>query len=244
MKIRNRWLIWMLGFVGAWMVRLWIGTLRYRFRSLGPEVRPTQPGLCERYIYAFWHENLLLPACHYGRPNVRVLISQHADGQLIAEICRHLGFGLVRGSTTRGGVEAVREMLHAGPDCHLAITPDGPRGPRRQAQSGLVYLAAWTGMPIVPAGIGYHRPWRARSWDRFAVPRPWTRATCVIAEPVVVPANADREELERYRVRVEEAMRWATEAAEHWAETGKWEEEGRGKIPSGPSPLVPRPSSL
>jgi lysophospholipid acyltransferase (LPLAT)-like uncharacterized protein len=226
MKLRHPWLIKAFGFAGAWVVRLWIGTLRYRYRPIGPDVRPEQLGAGERYVYAFWHENLLLLAYHYGRPDVRVLISQHADGQLIAEVCRRLGFSLVRGSTTRGGIEAVRRMLQLGRQAHLAITPDGPRGPRRQVQPGLVYLAAHTGLPIVPIGIGYRRPWRMPSWDRFALPRPWSWGTCVTAEPIRVPADMGKGRLEEYRRRVEEALLWATDLAERWAENrGRWSED-------------------
>jgi hypothetical protein len=224
MKIRHPGLIRVLGFVVACVVRLWMATLRYRYHAVGPNVEPTRPGGGERYIYAFWHENMLLPAYRYARSDIWVLISQHADGQLIAEACRHLGFRLVRGSTTRGGVEAVRQMLRVAGAGHLAVTPDGPRGPRRQVQPGLVYLAARTGLAIVPAGMAFRRPWRMGSWDRFALPRPGSLATCVTAPPIRVPADAGRDDLERFRRRVEEAMLWATEVAEQWAETGEWRE--------------------
>jgi lysophospholipid acyltransferase (LPLAT)-like uncharacterized protein len=141
---------------------------------------------------------------------------------LIAQACRHLGFSLVRGSTTRGGTEALREMLRLGRTGHLAITPDGPQGPRRRVQPGLIYLAASTGLPILPIGIGYRRPWRTNSWDRFALPRPFGRAVIVTA-PVIRVANAlDRAALEAERRRVEDALNWATAEAEHRAETGRW----------------------
>src|SRR5579885_1739211 len=134
MKIRHPGLIKALGLLVAWLVRLWIGTVRYRYRPLGANLDPHRRGLQGRYIYAFWHENLLLPAYHYGRPDIWVLISQHADGELIAQTCQHLGFRVVRGSTTRdgrsrGGVEAVRQMVRLAQKGHLAFTPDGPRGP-------------------------------------------------------------------------------------------------------------------
>jgi lysophospholipid acyltransferase (LPLAT)-like uncharacterized protein len=231
MKIRRPALIKAAGFAGAWLVRGWMGTLRCRYRALGPEVEPHRVIDGRRFIYAMWHENLLLPAYCYARANVRVLVSQHADGQLLAEVCRHLRIPVIRGSTTRGGVEAVRRMLRAGREAHLAMTPDGPRGPRRQVQPGLVYLAARTGLPVVPVGVGYDRPWRLRSWDRFAVPRPWSRANCVTAEPITVPADADREELERYRLRVEDALGRVGRAAERWAETGR--------VPGLPAPQTP-----
>jgi lysophospholipid acyltransferase (LPLAT)-like uncharacterized protein len=217
MKLRHPLLIKAAGFGAAWAVRVWIGTLGYRYRALGRIVIPTEPDLRERYIYAFWHENLLLPAYHFSRPDVWVLISQHADGELIAEACRNLRLRLVRGSTTRGGVQAVRQMIKLGRRGHLVITPDGPRGPRRRVQQGLVYLAAKTGLPIVPVGVGFDRPWRLSSWDRFALPRPWSLGTLVTADPIRVPENTDREAIETYRRSVEEAMGQATDAAERLA---------------------------
>jgi lysophospholipid acyltransferase (LPLAT)-like uncharacterized protein len=221
MKIRHPYLIWLLGFMGAWLVSLWIRTLRYRYCNLGPDVRPEQLPPNQRYLFAFWHEYLLLPAYYYGRPDIAVLISQHADGQLIAEICRHLGFGLVRGSTTRGGVEAVRRMVSCKQRGHLAITPDGPRGPRREVQPGLIYVAARTGLPIVPIGFGFRRAQRLRSWDRFALPRPFTLGTCVTLTPIHIPPEMTLDQLEQHRLQVEHAMLHATELAEHWAATGQ-----------------------
>jgi lysophospholipid acyltransferase (LPLAT)-like uncharacterized protein len=217
MKIRQPWMIKAFGLGIAFLVRLWIGTIRYRYRPLGPNLDPNQPRFRGRYIYAFWHENILLPAYQYGRPDIWVLISQHADGQLIAEACRHLRFRVVNGSTTRGGVEAVRRMVRLGRVGHLAITPDGPRGPRRQVQPGLVYLAARTGLSIVPIGIAFHRAWRLNSWDRFALPKPWSAASCVTTEPIHVPERLDKEQLEHYRLEVEAALQRATEAAEKMA---------------------------
>src|SRR5262249_10844111 len=158
-----------------------------------------------RYLYAFWHENLLLPAYRFGRANVRVLTSEHADGQLIAQLIQHLGFDVVHGSTTRGGVKAVRRLLDS-QNTHLAITPGGPRGPRRQVQPGLIYLSSRLGMPIVPCGFAYQRPWRMKSWDRFAVPRPFTRARCVTGDPILVPRRAERDLLKQYRLYVESQL--------------------------------------
>ena len=223
MKIRHPVLIRALSFILACVVRLWIGTLRYRYHYLGPNLDPHQRGFRERYIYAFWHENMLLLAYQYARPDIYVLISQHADGQLIAEVCNRLGFQTVRGSTTRGGADAVRQMLRI--SAHLAITPDGPRGPRRKIQQGLTYLAARTGLPIVPVGIAFRRPWRMNSWDRFALPKPWSPAVCVTDEPIEVPVGADRELLAEYTDRVESEMDRLTGIAEHWAESGRLESD-------------------
>jgi hypothetical protein len=219
MKIRNRWAIGALGFLASGFVRGLLGTVHYQFHALGLDARPTRSDLSGRYIYTFWHEYLLLPAYHYGQPNVHVLISRSDDGQLIAKTCQHLGFSVVRGSSSRGGIEAVRQMVRLSSWGHLAVTPDGPRGPRRHVQMGTVYLASRTGLPVVPTGFGVRRAWRAGSWDRFCVPKPFTRARCVLGEPITVPADLTSTDLERYRLRLENAISHATSLAERWAET-------------------------
>jgi lysophospholipid acyltransferase (LPLAT)-like uncharacterized protein len=214
MKIRHPLLIKAVGWMVAWLVRLWIGTVRYRCRTLAQRVEPTEPGLQGRYIYAFWHETMLLPAYHYSKTPTHVLISQHADGEMIAQACRSLRLGVVRGSTTRGGIQAVRQIVEMKGRSHLVITPDGPRGPRRVVQPGLVYLAARTGLPIVPVGFACTKAWRMPSWDRFVMPYPFTRGVGVLGEPIRVPANLDKGSLEEYRCRVERALEDAMKVAE------------------------------
>jgi lysophospholipid acyltransferase (LPLAT)-like uncharacterized protein len=121
---------------------------------------------------------------------------------------------VVRGSATRGGARAIRQMRRISRSAHLAITPDGPRGPRRQVQSGVVYLAALTGLPIVVFGIAFEHAWRMDSWDHFALPYPWSAAVCVTLEPIHVPEKIGKDQIEHYRLKVENAMNEATETAE------------------------------
>jgi lysophospholipid acyltransferase (LPLAT)-like uncharacterized protein len=212
-KLRHPALIAAAGRATASALSAWLATVRYRYRPLGPDLNPHQPGFAGRYLYAFWHEYILLPAYHYGRPDVRVLISKHADGQLITEVVERFGFRTVRGSTNRGGGEAVREMLRQ-EGGHLAVTPDGPRGPRREAQPGVAFLASRTGLPVACMGIAYDRPWRAGSWDRFAVPRPFSTAVLVTGEPLTVPPDLDRDGLEDARLRVQRELEALTASAE------------------------------
>jgi hypothetical protein len=221
-KIRHPLLLRGAGFTVAWLVKAWVGTLRYRRVLLGPDADPTSPGQPGRFLYAFWHETLLLPAFQYGRTPTKVLISEHADGELIAQACRHLGLGVVRGSTTRGGAKAVREILKLGGKKHLVVTPDGPRGPRRQFQPGAVFLASRTGLPIVPVGFAYHRCWRARSWDRFALPWPFSPAVGVLGAAIRIPADLERGEIEAWRQKGQAAMDEVTARAEEAASQEPW----------------------
>jgi lysophospholipid acyltransferase (LPLAT)-like uncharacterized protein len=186
---------------------MWTRTLRFDYRPQGPDYHPLRPGLeGGPYLYAFWHEMLLVPVALFGRTGAKVLISKSRDGQLLASIAHFLGFEPVRGSSSRGGMEAVRKLVRIAHPGHLGVTPDGPRGPRRQVQIGVIYLASRSGMPLVAAGFAVAQGWRFNSWDRFLLPRPWTRAACVTTEAIVVPPDASREELEHYRQRLQEAL--------------------------------------
>ena len=213
MKIRHPMIVRIVGFALACFVRAWASLVSYRYRALALKIEPDRLRVGERYLYAFWHEDLIIPAYRYGYTRAHVLISTHADGELIAVVCRWLGLRLVRGSNTRDAVKAVRTMIRR-QDAHLVVTPDGPRGPRRTVQPGLVYLAAKTGLPIIALGFAYSRAWRARSWDRLAVPLPWSSVVCVQAEPIHVPEDVRKEQLETYRLRVADAFRRADEAAQ------------------------------
>jgi lysophospholipid acyltransferase (LPLAT)-like uncharacterized protein len=215
MKLRNPLLIRLAARLGAWVFRLWMGTLRYHIICDDGTRHPTDPAV-RRFIFAFWHESLLVGAAM--KTPVHTLISHHADGELIAQVCRRLGIGVVRGSSTRGAEEALLQLRECGRHTHLAVTPDGPQGPRRQIKRGLVYLASTTGLPVLGFGVGFSRAWRFRSWDRFALPKPFSTVWCVMAPPVDVPAGPlSRADLEHYRRLIEERLLAATESAERIA---------------------------
>jgi len=225
MKIRHPALLKAAGALGTLGVKGLVRTLRFEFRNLGPIMAPVAdipPG--PRYLYALWHEYLMLPAVKLGHPDLAVLISKHADGQLLGSLITSMGMGMVHGSTNRGGIEAVKQIVDgtAGRR-HLVVTPDGPRGPRRQVQPGAIYIASRTGMQLVPVGIGLQHPFRMKSWDRFAVPRPGGRAVLLNGTPIDVPKGLKSDGLEAYRRIVQAEMDRLNAAAEAWAKTGKLE---------------------
>lgn len=233
MKLRNPRLIRLVALVLGLVIRAWMATVRIRIRNLDHHEHPGKDLRKGRFIYAFWHESLLGPTKF--RVPVHALISQHADGELIAQVCHHIGFGTVRGSSTRGGARALLELREVSSRSHLMITPDGPRGPRRKLQPGIVQLASCTGLPVVPVGVGFTRAWRFKSWDRFALPKPFS-TVCVVAPPsLVVPTDVSREQIEEYRQLIEQRMLAATVEAEEWAAlraAGKRVETRPSAVPS------------
>lgn len=223
MKLRHPGLIKLLGLLLSWLIRGWMGTVRTREHWYDPTMLPTHPDCKQRYIFAFWHEHILYLAARYGhQKRVAILISSHADGEVIAQVVRWIGIQVVRGSTSKSGVVALLNMLRAADQLHLAITPDGPRGPRRVAQLGTVFLASRTGYPIVPIGVHYHKAWYARSWDRFGVPWLFSRAAGVAGEPLVVPPNLSKDELEPYARELEQRLNAECERSGQWTTKQNW----------------------
>lgn len=166
----------------------------------------------EPVLYAIWHGRLLpLTYFHRGR-GIAALISQSRDGEYIARLVEGWGFTPIRGSSSRGGGEALREMVHQAEAGHsIALTPDGPRGPRQKLQLGVLIAAQRTGLPILPVAAGCDRAWWPGGWDRFCVPKPFSRVTVVYGEPQWVPRTADEEGLRRQAVEVERYMNALTE---------------------------------
>lgn len=167
-------------------------------------------------ILALWHGRIL-PGLHYFRNRgVVVITSQNFDGEWIARILHRFGFGTARGSTSRGGARALvqlRRDLAAGRPA--AFTVDGPRGPARSVQPGVVFLAGATGHPILPYHIEADRYWTLKSWDRTQIPKPFSRVVLVMGKPIEVPSTdettqgAKREELARALASLEVLARHA-----------------------------------
>ena len=169
------------------------------------------------FILAFWHGRILMmPKSWRASVPIHMLISQHRDGQLIARTVAHFGIHTVAGSTTRGGSAALRGMLKflKSGQC-VGITPDGPKGPRMRASTGIVSVARLAGVPILPATFSASRRRLLGSWDRFAVALPFSRGIFVWGEPITVARDADAQALDRARQAVEDALNAITRDADH-----------------------------
>lgn len=214
MKIRHPALIEALSLGVSLLIRFWMWTLRFRYIPLERPLDPRKDLEGKRYLYAFWHENMLVPAFQFRDLGIAVLISRHADGQLIARAIERLGFTTVRGSSTRGGVEAVKGMIRQSQNGHIAITPDGPKGPRRVAQQGVSFIASLSGKEVIPFGVGFANAWRLKSWDRFVLPVPFSRVVLMTGKPVAVPSGLDEPGLEAWRKTIQIEMDSLQDAAD------------------------------
>jgi len=242
MRLRHPLLVKTLGLAGAWAFSSLMRTLRYRYRPLGPDVDPARKNLEGRYIYAIWHENILLPVYQYSRANVWVIISQHKDGTYFR---RWAVIFVSSSSAAPRRAEAFKAFASFSASPRMPVWPSHPTGHVARggaSNRGLFCLAARTGLPIVPTAFGYERPWRLRSWDCFAIPKPFSFGTCVTDTPLSVPADANRRVIEQYRILVEERLHHVSDVAEHWAETGRFSEESAALAVPVPLPVVRRES--
>jgi lysophospholipid acyltransferase (LPLAT)-like uncharacterized protein len=159
-------------------------------------------------IYAVWHARILLLPLLYGRLRARVLASRSRDGELVARYVARFGLEAVRGSSSRGGAEALRVLARSlKQGRHVVVVPDGPRGPAEAAKPGIVTLARVSGAAIVPLALGASSEWRLASWDGFRIPRPFARCVVRFGEPIHVPRLADARQEEQARTLVEATLR-------------------------------------
>lgn len=209
------------GLAAAALTRLWHSTLDVQVVVFDSSVDCTADNFARPCIYVLWHEYILAPIGSWGNCNISMLTSRHRDAQLLGRVGTHLGFGVIRGSTTRGGITALREMQRVGRFNSLAITPDGPQGPRRTMAPGAIYLASRLQIPVVCVGIGFDRPKRLYTWDRFALPRAFSRCRVILGTPIQPPPKLSREGIEDFRAHSERMLQTLTRRAEEWAASGE-----------------------
>ncbi|MCB5264796.1 MAG: lysophospholipid acyltransferase family protein [Candidatus Cloacimonetes bacterium] len=173
--------------LACWLLRLIKATLRFEVKN--------QPD-CEPVVYAFWHRNqIYLGLLRIGDP-MAVMVSASKDGELIAGPSARMGYAVVRGSSSRQGSQALKEMLRYAKTIPVAITPDGPRGPVGTINPGLFYIALLAKIPIVAVACDSNREWIFNSWDKFRFPKPFARIKVVYSDPIYVRSKAEIPEAE------------------------------------------------
>jgi len=208
----QRFLLWLITWLGFLAIRLIGPTLRVAvsFEDGAPPGIETRP-----MVLAFWH-SCIFPATYVWRAlQIRVLSSDSFDGEWTGRIIRKFGFVKVRGSSSRGAVRALlgmRRELEQG--WAVAFTIDGPRGPRFVAKPGPVLLARATGAPMVAFHIAVEKAWILNTWDRSMIPKPFSRALMRVSRQIVVPADADDPQKERFHVELQAALERVRQFAE------------------------------
>lgn len=197
----------LLGALYLWLVKI---TGSYRVSGLAHLEAVEKGG--KGSVWVVWHNRLIGAIILHRGKSVGALISQSYDGEIIARVVERLGFVPLRGSTTRGGTGALKAVLRHIRAGHAAVfTPDGPKGPRYEVQSGAAYAALKAGAPVLPLGVGSSPKKVFRSWDRFQLPLPFSRVQVVYGAPLLFKGDEDLEEV---REKIRDALTRATEEAD------------------------------
>jgi len=162
-------------------------------------------------IYVLWHGRLLPCAYRYRGRGFATVITRNRDGERIAGLVERWGYQVIRGSSSSGSTTVLRQMvrfLRSG--VSVAVTPDGPRGPRQKMKLGPLLAARITGVPLIPVAAGASAAWYFGRWDRFLVPRPFAWSPCAIGEPVTIPADATERDLHEFGHTLERALNTLT----------------------------------
>ncbi|MBN1558849.1 lysophospholipid acyltransferase family protein [candidate division KSB1 bacterium] len=190
----------------AWLLLLGLGkTARIRVRH----VNYWRQALAEScgLIYIVWHGKMLLPTFMHRRQNISAMVSEHGDGEIIAQTILRLGYRTVRGSSTRGGQRAFRDMLRQLKNGeHCTILPDGPTGPRQTLKMGAILLAQRSGANLLPITFAARKPIVLNSWDRFTLWWPFSKCTVLYGEPIKIPRALSPGDLEEQRLFVEQQL--------------------------------------
>jgi lysophospholipid acyltransferase (LPLAT)-like uncharacterized protein len=221
-SLRERFLIWLIGWVGYLAVWLIGRTLRLSvyIEEGGPASIHVRP-----LILCFWHRGIFPSTWVFRNQQIGVLSSVSFDGEYTARIISRFGYVPIKGSSTRGGVRAFlasRKRLRRG--LTVAATTDGPRGPLYVAKPGPVLLASKSGVPLVAFHIALENPWVLNSWDKLMIPRPFSHAMLCMSRMIVVPPTADEAQLDRLHGELQAAQERVRDFAEaKVAQVGKME---------------------
>jgi lysophospholipid acyltransferase (LPLAT)-like uncharacterized protein len=215
LRIRHRWLNWLVAAAVVVTCRLLFRTLRVRYCPETPNTNPYDPDCSEGYIYCVWHDAIAYPMFAGRHRRTVALVSKNFDGSHLAFGLKMLGIGLVRGSSSKNGAGAIRELLQLPLNTHIVMTPDGPRGPRRTTKPGVIYIASRSGRSIVPTAFAAVRAWEIPgSWTTLSIPKPFTTVYALSAPPIAISNEASDDELAEIEQHLQSEMNRLAEQAQ------------------------------
>ena len=209
------------GQFNALMLPRLLNCFDYRICHYDKSADPRLDEYNEHCVITFWHEYIVSILPRWGHTPITALCSLHRDGEWVNQTAISLGLSVVRGSSSRGGANALRQLRKNIRFSSVAITPDGPRGPRRIMAPGAIYLAAKLQAPLVPMGIGISNPHRLNTWDRFAIPKLGSRIRVIMGPKIRLPKKLNRSQLDRFRMDYEQLQNDLCHEADQWANSGK-----------------------
>lgn len=207
-----------LAFTASLIVSLWSRTIKVRF--VNKEIRDRFKAEGKNFIYAFWHGDMFLLLHSNRNSSVLIPVSESSDGDIMAGLLKHFGFAIVRGSSFRNGHKALFGMIsgvRSGATIGMAV--DGPRGPLHEVKKGVAFLASRLKLPVIPIASAAKRSWvLEKTWEKLALPVPFTEGVIVFGDPVYINGTSDQE-IESGRAKLEQALRSLTLKAQENAAT-------------------------
>lgn len=207
MKIKSRAVLSVINHLVVFVIRMIFKTTRLEFVGDSLDRCPFADTGDERFLYSVWHDSVIPPLFCAVQHNSSALISQHRDADTIEAMLKAAGMGAIRGSTTRGGASAIKKLIKLAEGKHVVITPDGPRGPHHKMKAGIVFLASHSGRAIIPNAFSASSMWKFQgSWTSIWIPKPFARVYYLVGEPIYVPADISREDMNSYADLVQQKM--------------------------------------
>lgn len=181
------------------LVSLLIKTLRIKYTNLPPEN--------ERAVYIFWHSRMLVGWWLFRDKKYSALVSQSKDGEILTDLLNYWGYKVLRGSSSKGGKEALEELISASEKSSVVLTPDGPRGPAKVIKNGALKISNKSSIPIIPVKINYKKKKvLSKSWDKFEIPYPFSECEVHFGERNFYDEYLENEHLENFKNSLSQKM--------------------------------------
>jgi lysophospholipid acyltransferase (LPLAT)-like uncharacterized protein len=211
----ERFKISIISMMGYWVIRFIGRTLRWE--AMDYEKLQSMRVAGKNLILAFWHGRIIMATYYFRNQGIVVMTSQNRDGEYIARVIQRFGYGVARGSSTRGSRGATAEIFRAldrGND--VGFTMDGPRGPRYVAKRGAAFIARKSGRPVLPFSVSAEKKWVMNSWDHFQIPKPFSRAVVLIGDPIYIHKGASEEEIKVIESQIQKSLDELRDRGDQW----------------------------